>query len=903
MPAPAEQYVSLTCPQGHSWQSYTNVAVGLASSTSCPVCGELPSSLANTAIIVGSTRQRFEKPTIPGFELLEELGQGGMGVVYKARQEKPERTVAIKFMRPAILDEESLASRFRSEANAIARLEHPNIVRVYAVGETDGLSYIALEFIDGPNLADRLERERMQLDDSVRMIATLARAVHFAHQRQIVHRDLKPANVLIAPDGTPKLTDFGLAKRLDSDLKETRTGEIVGTVSYMAPEQTTGVTHNIGPACDIHALGVILYELTTGHRPYCGKDVIDTLSLVATADPMPPRRLSPIIPRDLETICLKCLEKQPRRRYATAADLADDLDRMLKLEPIHARPAGPFEKAAKWSRRRPAAALALVVAVLAPLIIAGGLAWHSHRIGQELALTQTQRSRAEFNLARTQDKLDELLEDVGTGRLASLPRASSVRTDLLEWGLALCKELQSRNPDNAHLQLQAARAQRQMADIERLLGRTDTSRKSYDAAVEQLQLVSQTPSATPDFRRELAAALNNRGLLSMDDGETASAREDINAAVALLRKLHSEYPKEIQFTSRLASTLTNLGLLLQSRGESAEADNALVEASQLHQRLAYERPQDPAALLALAQSEVNLGRLQVERAQLTEAQDMLERAIVRFATPPLAGSATLEMRYARAAAQLNLVVLQHAAKGADAATIHEALAGFEQLVQEQPERVQFREGLSAALRLQAIELARSGDQRQAEELLLRALKVQTALVAQLPQRFELRSQLGLLEQTAGEVLAAREDWPDAKVHFRNAIAEQRMAVDAAGAPLVYRLRLRDHYLALSRLALKQGEPTDAALAADELAAAFADQPDELVQAADLLAQCIPLAEILKGQGNIHGQPLTQYCSTRAATLVRKALAAGTPAEKLPKNLAPMLTGDADLQKQSQQDKK
>jgi serine/threonine-protein kinase len=275
-------------------------------------------------------------PRVPGYEVLGELGSGGMGVVYKARDARLKRLVALKMILSGPHARPEERERFRREAEAVARLQHPNVVQIYEVGEQDGRPYLALEYVGGGSLAGRLGGRPLPPDDAARLVRSLALAVHAAHLRGIVHRDLKPANVLLTEDGTPKVTDFGLAKRLD-EAGQTQTGAVLGTPNYMAPEQALGDSRAVGPHTDVHALGAILYELLTGRPPFEGATLLETLDQVRSQDPPPPGRLRPGMPRDLETICRKCLEKEPARRYASAQALADDLGRYLDGQLIHAR--------------------------------------------------------------------------------------------------------------------------------------------------------------------------------------------------------------------------------------------------------------------------------------------------------------------------------------------------------------------------------------------------------------------------------------------------------------------------------------------------------------------------------------------------------------------------------------
>ena len=314
-------------------------------------------------------------PSLPGYEIVRELGRGAMGVVYQARQLGFKRLVALKMMLSGIYGGDDERERFSTEAQAVARLQHPNIVQVYEVGEHDGKPFFSMEFCPGGALDKKLSEAPLSPAEAARLVETLAGAVQLAHSRNIVHRDLKPANILLTADGAPKITDFGLAKALDADGAQTTTGAIMGTPRYMAPEQASGKTHSVGPAADVYALGVILYECLTGRPPFQGDSVLETLEQVRTREPASLRQLRRGTPRDLETICLKCLRKEPERRYASAEALAEDLRRWREGKPIAARAVGSVERSVKWVRRH-AVASALAAAVLLGTVLGvAGVVW------------------------------------------------------------------------------------------------------------------------------------------------------------------------------------------------------------------------------------------------------------------------------------------------------------------------------------------------------------------------------------------------------------------------------------------------------------------------------------------------------------------------------------------------
>jgi serine/threonine protein kinase len=330
--------------------------------TERPITGEWPAPAATASA---------DWPSVPGYEILGELGRGGMGVVYKARDIESQRLVALKLIRDGALAGPQERARFRIEAEAAARIRHSNVVQIYDVGESQGLPYFAMELVEGKSLDGHLDGQPLAAEPAAQLVRTLAEAVEHAHAQKIVHRDLKPANILLEVRGqesgvrsqhaeltsdscllTPKITDFGLAKRLDSESTAwTQDGAVLGTASYMAPEQAAGRTHEIGPAVDIYALGAMLYELLTGRPPFRAASWNETINQVLHDEPTPPTRLQAGVPTNLETVCLKCLEKEPSRRYASAADLADDLSRFLDGQPVMAVAVSAEERLARLAAR------------------------------------------------------------------------------------------------------------------------------------------------------------------------------------------------------------------------------------------------------------------------------------------------------------------------------------------------------------------------------------------------------------------------------------------------------------------------------------------------------------------------------------------------------------------------
>jgi hypothetical protein len=386
-------------------------------------------------------------PSLPGYEILRELGRGGMGVVFQARQIALDRLVALKVLLGGRYASAASRARFKSEVESIARLQHPNLIQVFEIGEHEGHTYFTMEYVGGGNLEERIESGPLGNNEAAKLVAILARAMHAAHERGVIHRDLKPANVLLSASpvreeewgvrgfGIPKITDFGLAKRMDVPSSQTRTEQVMGTPSYMAPEQAKGQSKQVGPATDIYALGALLYRLLTGRPPFLAEAPVETVRQVAEEEPTAPRQVRPTVPLDLETICLKCLQKKPEQRYASAAELEDDLRRFLAHEPILAKPTGWWGRLLKWSRRRPAAASLIAVSALAVILLFAAALWFDWRLARELRNTRqaherTLATQGELELALTRQVADGL--DADFQLLEAVPKSMSALLSLRE---------------------------------------------------------------------------------------------------------------------------------------------------------------------------------------------------------------------------------------------------------------------------------------------------------------------------------------------------------------------------------------------------------------------------------------------------------------------------------------
>jgi len=352
------------------------------------------------------------------YELLEEIGRGGMGVVYRARQVSLNRIVAVKMILAGQLANDDDVKRFQTEAEAAANLTHPGIVPIFEVGLHERQHYFSMGFIDGESLARKVAEGPLPPREAAQIIEQVARAVAYAHEHGVIHRDLKPGNVLVDRDGRPHIADFGLAKRIEDDSTLTKTGQIVGTPSYMSPEQASGNLDEIGPATDVYSLGAILYASLVGRPPFHSANVGDTLNQVQTQDPVSPRQLNADVPRDLETICLKCLQKDPRGRYVTAQQLLDEVGRYLAGVPIHARPVSWPQRALRWARRRPTVAGMIVSSVVAALALVGIVVSLVYQ--KELEKSQQETAKANEALTRTNQQVESANRKLDEARQAEV---------------------------------------------------------------------------------------------------------------------------------------------------------------------------------------------------------------------------------------------------------------------------------------------------------------------------------------------------------------------------------------------------------------------------------------------------------------------------------------------------
>jgi serine/threonine protein kinase len=834
--------------------------------------------------------------TVAGHEILGILGHGGMGVVYKARQLKLNRVVALKMILAGPHAGSEEHTRFRIEAEAIARLQHPNIVQIFEVGEDQGRPYLCLEYADGGSLAQQLRGQPQPADDAARLVAVLAGAMQHAHQLGIVHRDLKPANVLLkkisgestedaesglpttrepggvtrkpsvaarppagprpaagrsgeralagsgvrgrnsSPSGIgaalavfsageflPKVTDFGLAKLVqERGSGPTVSGDFLGTPSYTAPEQAAGRLHEIGPCTDIYALGAILYECLTGRPPFHGASPVETLFQVRYEEPVPPSRLCKL-PRDLEVICLKCLRKEPRNRYASAADLGDDLHRYLARQPIQARPVGRAERLVKWARRHPTVATLSTVAALAVLALLVGGWWSAATLERAAEQERASAKKAEASFDQALAAVEQMLTSVATSDLADVPQAEPVREKLLLQAQEFYRKFLDERGDEPKLRHLVGRAHGRLGDIHESLARHDAARREYRRGIELLSAAADDAGHDLARRRELARCRHQLGALENKLSGLAAAEALLRQALGERRRL-AEQTQLAADRQAVAATHNMLGATLAKLNRKEEAKAEYAEAARLLEALGDAHPGEPEYRRDLARTLNNLGKVSTP----ADGKKHLARAIA---------------------------IQQKLRAGSNDAPA-------------------YRRELARSLNNLAVLLRLAEDRKGATEKYDEALELLKNLVLYFPMVPAYRNELATLYSNVGQFNMDIGQLKLAKWYFEYALYEGQQTVAVAPDVADYRHKLAGQHVSLATLFEKQ-KRVDAALphcreALAILEKLLAVQPEREEYLTDFDLALDRLATLLYGRG------LTWPAPCAAAQLVGHAASPSAP---------------------------
>jgi serine/threonine protein kinase len=736
-------------------------------------------------------------PTIPGYEILDVLGRGGMGIVYKARQLTLGRLVALKVMRSAREQDPEYRSRFRREAETLARLQHPNIVHIYDFGESEGCLYLALELVAGGSLAQRLRTHTLRPHEAARLLEVLAQTIQVAHDAGILHRDLKPPNILLAeppsPAGAdnqacqsrgeerhgPKVTDFGLARQVEVP-GETRTGQAMGTPDYMAPEQARGAAGWSTPAVDIYALGAVLYETLTGRPPFRAESPFETLQLVVTEDPVPPSQLQPRVPRDLETICLKCLRKLPADRYASAADLAEDLRRFQAGEPVLARPISWWTRALKWARRHPLGTALFLVTTLATLILL--IVWARftadlQRLTEDLRTQTGQKEHIQYILEDVQYKKEQidLLQATSLWRDQFVqllkepdllgPDSEPLRQRLLRQTLKRYAQMVGRFPHRPELAWKRAEAYHWAGTMAQDVGDPEQAAYYLARAVEIGQRISIPPSASPKEAQKLVQFHVDyaQALRTLDEDRKAEAR--YRQALKLLEPWDPSTDEAL--LGARAATLTGLASLLLSRGDKGpveEAEARLHQAQRALEEIPPGADSQPVGGLIAVNIDHHLGILLERKNQPEQAGEVYQR-MLHLCQELCAGNPEHPGHQSALANAHGMLSRWYRSRGEeDKARAHlaEALRLQEHLVQHYPQIHHNRYRLSQAYLAQARRARALGQPAEAVRAYRLALEQQHRLVMQIPEWWEYAREQGETVLALSEVAnpQSEADLPD-----------------------------------------------------------------------------------------------------------------------------------------------
>jgi tetratricopeptide (TPR) repeat protein/tRNA A-37 threonylcarbamoyl transferase component Bud32 len=691
---------------------------------------------------------------LAGYEVLGELGRGGMGVVYKARQAGLNRDVALKMVLDSDYARPEDLLRFVGEAEMIARVSHPNIVHIYEVGRHEDRPFFAMEYVEGGSLADKLGGTPLPSRAAAELVAVLAQAMQAAHGAGVVHRDLKPSNILLTAGGVPKIMDFGLGKRLEAGGGLTQSGMVMGTPSYMAPEQARGLSRAIGPACDVYALGAVLYECLTGRPPFRAESALETLSPVLHQDPVPPRALQPKVPRDLETICLKCLQKEPTRRYAAAEALAADLHRFLAGAPIQARPIGVWERGVKWARRQPARAALLAVSGAAALIVVAVVLAYNARLRGALIEKEEQRQRAQANFRLARQAVDDYALKVSKDpRLRESLRP--LRKELLLTAVPFYEQLVRQRAEDPTMRAELARAYLQLAGITEDIDDPKTALARYEQALALFAQLMQESPGIADYQREWARCQNDRGTLLARSGKPAEAEQAFQAALTRFQELADAHPDVAQFQSDWAVSQLDLATWYFSTERPAEAAQAFQAALARLRGLAGAHPEDTAYQSALALGQNGLGLVYLHGlGKPAEARRALRKALELRKRLADADPENSQYESDLAATYGNMAILhQIAGEGAEAkGALREARTHQARLANRYPEVTHYQNDLGKTLSNLGALYSLTGERRQAEQTLLEAVTIRKRLTERYPEVLEYATGLGASSANLGSVL-------------------------------------------------------------------------------------------------------------------------------------------------------
>jgi tetratricopeptide (TPR) repeat protein/tRNA A-37 threonylcarbamoyl transferase component Bud32 len=787
--------VTLPPPSAHAAETLAPPAGSPSFPTyASPTDVTLDAAARQQSATAGAPKAKSPGTRFGDYELLEPIAKGGMGIVYKARQRKLNRIVAIKMILAGQFADQGDIDRFYVEAEAAAALSHPNIVAIHEVGEVNGQHFFSMDYIDGESLAALVQDSPLPPRRAAEFVRTIAETMQFAHDSGIVHRDLKPSNVLLDKKQRPLITDFGLAKQVSSQSQLTIAGSVVGTPSYMPPEQAAGKLEDVGPWSDLYSLGAILYELLTGRPPFRAASPFETIRQVLETEPLSPRLLNPQVPRDLETICLKCLQKARSNRYASAQELADELDRFLRGEPIHARPISRAARFWRLCKRYPVTTSAIATAVFFVLTALGVSTVAYFQTSAALA-------KADRRFEDAMDAVDKLFTKVSEETLLDQPGMQPLRKDLLQEALTYYQKFLKEGASDPRVQHKLASAYFRAGLITAVLQSPDDALPIYETARQmQEQLLAEQPN-DPRRLKDLADTVNVIGNVWFEKRDYDRASLEYQEAVRKRRQLVAADLTNIEYQRVLANTLMNIGAAEYKEAATIDDDakraeslmsgrKQLEEAQKIRQAALKHASQDQSLLRDLGKGYFNLGNLELVAENNDKAVEAFRAAVDVFerltaANPtdldnqnfmavcyrlladvlsddqaderrrlyqaaldrlqPLAqqNPDVIDYQTNQAGLLMNLFDLELQAGNSQAArdSLQRAKAILKPLVERFPAVARYQVDLAITLRELAIEQDAAGQSKEAGENLGEALRLFTALVEQNPQDADLAEEL------------------------------------------------------------------------------------------------------------------------------------------------------------------